>query len=176
MRPDSESQPTIYFSPNPSASNVGNHTLKNPVLRQKLKAGVSDTLKQQTNTVSRQNWISDAAYCKAEARGFIPGYEVSDWLDAEREYKAVRVDLFLSECREDGDMTITGLRRLAKDIGVPRPERIDSTIKLIRLIQAANDQQPCFKTKPGELCKDHEGCQWSSECQKLVAEWTRCCQ
>jgi len=43
---------------------------------------------QQIATVSpevRQKMIEDAAYFKAEKRNFIPGYEVQDWADAERE-------------------------------------------------------------------------------------------
>jgi len=31
------------------------------------------------------NRVAEAAYYKAEARGFEPGHEVDDWLDAERE-------------------------------------------------------------------------------------------
>jgi hypothetical protein len=32
--------------------------------------------------------IAEAAYFKAQQRGFVPGYEVQDWLDAEREIDA----------------------------------------------------------------------------------------
>ncbi|MHB9021773.1 MAG: DUF2934 domain-containing protein [Halothiobacillus sp.] len=31
--------------------------------------------------------IATAAYYKAEARGFSPGYEMEDWLEAEMEFK-----------------------------------------------------------------------------------------
>jgi hypothetical protein len=31
------------------------------------------------------NRVAEAAYYKAEARGFEPGHEIDDWLDAERE-------------------------------------------------------------------------------------------
>ncbi len=30
--------------------------------------------------------ISKIAYCKAENRGFEPGHELDDWLEAEQEY------------------------------------------------------------------------------------------
>lgn len=30
--------------------------------------------------------ISKLAYFKAEKRGFVPGYELNDWLEAEKEY------------------------------------------------------------------------------------------
>ena len=32
--------------------------------------------------------IAEAAYYKAERRGFEPGYEMTDWLEAERELEA----------------------------------------------------------------------------------------
>ena len=34
---------------------------------------------------NRQTMIAEAAYFKAENRGFAPGFEVQDWLEAERE-------------------------------------------------------------------------------------------
>jgi hypothetical protein len=34
---------------------------------------------------SRQEEIARGAYYRAEARGFAPGYELEDWLEAERE-------------------------------------------------------------------------------------------
>ena len=142
-------------------------------LRQKLKPSLSKTLKQQIDYISQQQWISDAAYYKAEARGFIPGYEVTDWLEAEQGYTEMLVDLFLSVFREDGALTVTGLQQLAKAIGVQKPERVDSKQKLIRLIQKASHHRPCFRAKPGEFCQDQAGCQWIAECQKLVAEWCR---
>jgi len=33
----------------------------------------------------RQRKIEEAAYFKAEKRGFVPGFELDDWLEAERE-------------------------------------------------------------------------------------------
>ncbi len=37
------------------------------------------------NMDNRLVLISECAYFKAEKRGFIPGYEVADWLEAEKE-------------------------------------------------------------------------------------------
>lgn len=34
----------------------------------------------------RLNAIATAAYYKAEARGFVPGLELDDWLEAEAEF------------------------------------------------------------------------------------------
>jgi hypothetical protein len=33
--------------------------------------------------------IAEAAYYRAEQRGFEPGYEITDWLEAEKEVKAM---------------------------------------------------------------------------------------
>jgi len=34
----------------------------------------------------RHEAIAEAAYLRAEDRGFLPGYELQDWLDAEAEF------------------------------------------------------------------------------------------
>jgi Protein of unknown function (DUF2934) len=174
MKPDPESR--IFksqFTQNPPLLNKNNKpsTKSNP--HQKLKPSLSKPLKQQIDNISRLQWISYAAYYKAEARGFIPGYEITDWLEAEHDYIEMLVDLFLSVFKEDGAMTITGLRQLAKAIGVHKPERIDSKLALIRAIQTASHNPPCFRTKPDEYCQDQNECQWNAECQKIVAEWRR---
>ena len=36
----------------------------------------------------RRQWIATAAYFKAEHRGFAPGFEAADWLEAETEIQA----------------------------------------------------------------------------------------
>jgi hypothetical protein len=33
--------------------------------------------------------IAEAAYFKSERRGFLPGNEIADWLEAEREVEAI---------------------------------------------------------------------------------------
>ncbi len=40
---------------------------------------------QSGSAEPRQAAIAQAAYYKAEQRGFAPGHEMDDWLDAERE-------------------------------------------------------------------------------------------
>ncbi|HEX3836664.1 MAG TPA: DUF2934 domain-containing protein [Steroidobacteraceae bacterium] len=37
----------------------------------------------------RQQWIATAAYFRAQRRGFAPGQEASDWLEAETEVAAL---------------------------------------------------------------------------------------
>lgn len=39
-------------------------------------------------------YISEAAYFKAEKRGFVPGHELQDWLEAEKEIKNSLSDYF----------------------------------------------------------------------------------
>lgn len=41
-----------------------------------------------TDAPARLERIATAAYFMAEARGFAPGYEMDDWLAAERAYEA----------------------------------------------------------------------------------------
>lgn len=38
------------------------------------------------NTEDRLSCIATAAYYKAESRGFMPGHELDDWLDAEAQF------------------------------------------------------------------------------------------
>jgi Protein of unknown function (DUF2934) len=174
MKPDSEMQKyPVNVSPTPARANFNHHIQKKININKKQKSTLSNPLNKLVDNVNRQQWISEAAYYKAKARGFTPGHDASDWLDAEQEYIATLVDLLLSACKEDGEITITGLRQLAKAIGIAKPEKIDSKTKLIRLIQTASHQHPCFRSTFGELCENLAACQWSSECQKLVAEWHR---
>lgn len=44
---------------------------------------VQDIIDEPTPSPSLQ--IAEIAYFKAESRGFLPGYELSDWLEAEQE-------------------------------------------------------------------------------------------
>ena len=41
---------------------------------------------------ARRRRISEAAYHRAQRRGFTPGYEEQDWLEAEKEIDATGVD------------------------------------------------------------------------------------
>lgn len=131
------------------------------------------SIKEHIEKIPKEHWISVAAYFKSEAKNFTPGCEQTDWLEAEQDYIEMLVDLFLCICREDGIITMTGLQQLASAIGVQKPECIDSKLELIRLIQSKSNRQPCFRTNPGEFCRYQADCQWSNECQKLVAEYWR---
>jgi hypothetical protein len=121
---------------------------------------------------SRQEWISVAAYYKAEARGFEPGKELDDWLEAEKDYSAILISLYLSVSKEDGGMTIAGLQQLAKSIGVQNPEGMSLEIELIRAVQNITQHRPCFRSEIRMLCGG-VGCEWRAECRKLIAAWCR---
>lgn len=122
--------------------------------------------------VTRHQWISVAAYYRAEARDFAPGRELDDWLAAENDYMRMQIAHFLAVTEEDGAMTISGLQQLAKSVGVENAESINQKIDLIQSIQNAVHDRPCFRANLDMVC-DEEGCQWRDECKKLVAEWCR---
>jgi hypothetical protein len=123
-------------------------------------------------SIARHQWISEAAYFKAEARAFKAGRELNDWLEAEKDYIEMLITDYLSVCKEDGGMTKVSLQQLAKAIGVESPEKITQTIELVRVIQKASQQSSCFQSNHSKSCENKD-CIWKAECQKLIAEWMR---
>jgi hypothetical protein len=63
--------------------------------------------------INRQQWISEAAYYKAVARGSESHDELNDWLLAEQDYLIMLTDLRLTVSEEDGASSRMGLRHLA---------------------------------------------------------------
>jgi hypothetical protein len=61
--------------------------VKIPAAKPEAKAAAPAMVKKPAapSQEERQRWIATAAYHRAEKRGFAPGYEVQDWLDAEKE-------------------------------------------------------------------------------------------
>ena len=47
-----------------------------------------DSTPGDTNSTQRHWRIAQVAYFKAELRGFVPGFELQDWLEAEHEIDA----------------------------------------------------------------------------------------
>ncbi len=47
------------------------------------RAYASDGSVSDAMAVAREQMIAEAAYFRAEQRGFAPGHELGDWLDAE---------------------------------------------------------------------------------------------
>lgn len=59
--------------------------------QQRIRKVESDHLKRDDHLrqeLIRQEHIATAAYYKAEARGFVHGMELRDWLESEAEYEA----------------------------------------------------------------------------------------
>jgi hypothetical protein len=131
----------------------------------------TDSQIKPSNPNSHQ-WISVAAYLKAERRGFKPGKELDDWLEAEFEYIQFQANLFLLHCEEDGGMSIIELQHLASAVGVAHAEQINSEEKLVRLIQNASQHRACFRFEKRMDCEELT-CPWLAECQKLIAQWMR---
>ncbi len=55
------------------------------------KAGADKSNSSPVNISAEERWrmVATAAYHRAEQRGFAPGHEVEDWLNAEKEIDAV---------------------------------------------------------------------------------------
>jgi hypothetical protein len=124
-------------------------------------------------SINRQQWVSDAAYYKALARGFEPDHSLEDWLVAERDYLTMLIDLQLHVLEEDGTVTTMGLRQIAESLGVEHSELMRSELTLIRAIQEASHHYPCFRSASSESCKEMADCQWMEKCRKIVAIWHR---
>jgi hypothetical protein len=66
--------------------NIGDEAIKKKIPK---KSSSSKSLKQAETRIKeeeeRRHWILEAAYYRAERRGFTPGYELEDWLAAEAE-------------------------------------------------------------------------------------------
>ncbi len=119
----------------------------------------------------RHQWIAQAAYYKAESRNFAPGLELDDWLFAENEFLIMQIIRFQVISIEDGGMSIRGLQRLAKSLEVENTETMTLAVDLIKAIQKATHNAPCFSSEPENHCNATEPCLWKSECKKMIAKW-----
>ncbi|MEE9338836.1 MAG: DUF2934 domain-containing protein [Methylococcaceae bacterium] len=137
-----------------------------------LKTPIFGGIILEINT-NRHQWVSVAAYFKAEARDFEQGKELENWLAAEIEYKKFQIKLFLLRSQEDGGMLITSLQKLADSVGVSNPKQM-SEVDLIRGIQKVTEHRSCFRISYQQKCENSESeCPWREECQKLLAVWYR---
>jgi len=129
-------------------------------------------LNDLVNTINRHQWIAEAAYFKAQARGFKPGRALNDWLAAEIDYSEMLITTYVAMLEEDGPMTMLSLQQLAKLIGIENPEGLISELELVRAIQQATKHRPCFLSDVNRFCEETE-CQWQAECRILISEWYR---
>jgi hypothetical protein len=123
-------------------------------------------------TINRQQWISEAAYYKAVARGFEPHKELNDWLAAEQEYLTMLINLQLNILEEDGVISTMGLRQIAESLGVQHPELMRTEAELIHAIQEASRHRSCYHPKNAGHCGEDD-CPWKHKCRRLVAIWYR---
>lgn len=65
----------------PNAEEAAAETLVADIVRTQL------TQETVSSDADRGQWIATRAYALAEARGFAPGGELDDWLQAERDYE-----------------------------------------------------------------------------------------
>ncbi|MDD5267289.1 MAG: DUF2934 domain-containing protein [Methylococcales bacterium] len=97
--------------------------------------------------------------------------ELDDWLIAESGFVKMQIMRYQVIIQEDGGMTIKGLQRLAKLLGVENPEMISLAVELIHSIQKITHCDPCFNFKPEAHCNTGESCLWRAECKKMTAKW-----
>lgn len=126
-----------------------------------------------TDCAFRLQWISQAAYYKAESRNFKPRMELDDWLFAENEFVKMLIMRYQVISYEDGGMTTKGLQRLAKSLGVKHSEVITQVDELIHAIQKITNNTPCFNVELETQCSVAEHCLWKEECKtnKIIARW-----
>jgi len=122
------------------------------------------------NTINRTQWISEAAYYKAETRNFESGRALDDWLEAEIDYSEMLIARYIAILHEDGPMTLLGLRELASLIGIKNPDRVTSESELVNEIQRATRHRPCFRSNANRPCEE-QTCHWRTECQTLISQW-----
>jgi len=82
------------------------------------------------------------------------------------------INTYIQQCYEDGGITIVNLQHLAYLLGIKNYDTLDSEVKLVRAIQKAVQNRPCFRSDKSENCLDTD-CQWKTECNKIIAEWLR---
>jgi hypothetical protein len=64
-------------------------TVKQVAAKKPVKKAVAKAKKGTVTPEQRWNMIAEAAYLKAEKRGFAPGHELEDWTLAEQEVEAI---------------------------------------------------------------------------------------
>ena len=126
-----------------------------------------------SNSDFRHQWVSQAAYYKAEIRNFLPSMELNDWLFAENEFAKMLITRYHVISDEDGGMTLKGLQRLAKSLEVENSESIIQIDELVQVIQKATNNAPCFNYDLNIHCSKTEHCLWREECvkNKVIARW-----
>jgi Protein of unknown function (DUF2934) len=129
------------------------------------------SIERPSDCTYQRQWISEAAYYKALNRNFESGFDLDDWLFAEHDFFNMLITRYLIISTEDGGMSMVGLRRLAKSIGVKSPETFTHKDELIRAIQMNMYHDHCFNSDVSSHCNPNEPCLWRAECKKMIAQW-----
>ncbi len=120
----------------------------------------------------KHQWISTAAYYKAMNRDFESGLELDDWFLSEQEFMKMLITHYLNICSEDGGLTLIGLQRFAKSLGIENAENFLHKDELIHIIQIITNNDPCFNSHLYNDCDLNQPCLWRAECKKLIAHHT----
>ncbi len=126
-------------------------------------------LEYQLDCVDRHQWISEAAFYKAMSRNFEPGFELDDWLFAEREFVKKLIATYHIISSEDGGLTLLGIQRFAKQLGIENTETLIQKEDLIHAIQIHMQNYPCYDNHAYHYCNQDELCLWRNDCKKIKA-------
>ena len=77
--------PTTAGSKQPARTKRASTSKRSAGKRRNAKARNREQQGAAVSPEQRLAMIAEAAYFRAEARGFVPGEELQDWLDAEKE-------------------------------------------------------------------------------------------
>jgi hypothetical protein len=119
----------------------------------------------------RHHWISEGAYYLAEKRKFVPGMQLHDWFQAENVFVTLLISRYLQQAHEDGGISIKGLQRLARSIGIENFNELTQEDELVHAIQQAADNDPCYNFEPAKHCTVSEFCVWKAQCKQMIAKW-----
>lgn len=72
------------------ATRPGAETLRNSPEANATRSRAKGVVQPNEDEKARQQTIERSAYDRAEKRGFTPGYEMDDWLAAEKDYEQGR--------------------------------------------------------------------------------------
>lgn len=81
--PKAKTVPKAAATPKPALPSKS--VARAPVAKPKVNTGQQPTSGPSLNTEERNRLIAQAAYFRAEKRGFAPGFELQDWVEAETE-------------------------------------------------------------------------------------------
>ena len=131
---------------------------------------ITPLTENQTEYEYRHQWISEAAFYKAMSRDFKSGFELDDWLCAEREFIKTLTSNYHIVSTEDCGLTRVAIMRFAKLLGIENADTFDQKEELIHAIQIITQNHPCYDNHSLHHCNQDEPCLWRNDCKKLIAQ------